>query len=150
MNGIEEGRASFAFERVSKAIEKENDTNIKGYKAKDYKSYVKKIPMLIKTNGLGNTLAFIISKSGNQCNDVSEGEDKKYNAYDLIGKQISEWFFEKRNYLFEIKDSENNNFIHFLELVLKQDSQHYRMITIELLSLFNWLKRFAEGRIKDE
>ncbi|HBK54137.1 MAG TPA: type III-B CRISPR module-associated protein Cmr5, partial [Syntrophomonas wolfei] len=51
LRGIEQRRAVFAYRNVEEAIEK-----LGGNESKDsvrYKGYAKKIPALIKTNGLG-------------------------------------------------------------------------------------------------
>ena len=72
---LEQGRAEFAY-KYAEAGKKLGS---------EYKAYVKKIPMLIKTNGLGATFAFIKSKGG--------------KTYDLIHKQTFEWLSD--NELFE-------------------------------------------------
>ena len=75
---LENGRASVAYK-----FAEEGKSVPEGYEYKDteYKSYVKKMSVLIKTNGLGQTLAFIKSKRKKE-------EKKKKNAYDLIYSQI--------------------------------------------------------------
>jgi CRISPR-associated protein Cmr5 len=54
IKSLEQGRAKFAYECASKGSQQPTK--------KEYKSHVKKIPMLIKTNGLGSTFAFVKSK----------------------------------------------------------------------------------------
>ena len=51
---LEQGRAKHAFDAASEAVKRPDKS--------DYKSYTKKVPMLIKTNGLGATVAFMNSK----------------------------------------------------------------------------------------
>jgi CRISPR-associated protein Cmr5 len=68
ISGIEQGRASFAYECANGIAKQQKE---KSKLAKEYKSYAKKIPMLIKTNGLGATFAFVLSKKG------------KGNAYEI-------------------------------------------------------------------
>ena len=115
---IEKKRARKAYEYVTKANENEK---IKG----DYKSYVKKIPMMILNNGLGATFAFIYSKK------------KEGNAYELIDKQVLRWF--------SLDEKED-----LVKWIIDQESQEYRATTNEVLALFNWLKRFADGMIEDK
>lgn len=110
ITGIEQGRAKKAFEFATK-----------GNKEKQYDSYVKKIPMLIKTNGLGATYAFVKSK---------ENE----NAYKLIYLQTAEWLRLKGL----IGEKE------LIEEIVSKDSLTYRLITNEILALFNWLRRFVK------
>jgi CRISPR-associated protein Cmr5 len=99
-------------------VENVNKTDAK----KDYQSYVKKIPMRILTNGLGATFAFVYSKK------------KDGNAYDLIFKQTAQW----------LQQNEND----FMKWIISRESPEYRAVTNEVLALFNWLKRFADGMIE--
>lgn len=120
---LEEGRASKAYDFVYKVIkdfEKEDQ--------KKYKSYVKKLPMLIKTNGLGSALAFIYSK-------------KEEKAYFKIYEQISEWLVNKN-----LVGGERN----LIEAIVQENSYEYRIITNEVIELLTWMKRFVEGMIEDD
>lgn len=119
-NALEQGRAEFAYRRAEKA---RDNASIK----EDYKSYVKKIPMLIKTNGLGATLAYVKSKA------------KTGDAYNTIYQDISDWLVKQG--LIE-KNEE------LLKVIIQKDSPEYRRITIEVLAFLNWLKRFADGLIQ--
>jgi CRISPR-associated protein Cmr5 len=168
--GIEDGRAKFAYNCVQEAIAQ------KEIKQDDYKSHVKRIPMMIKTNGMGNTLAFIMSKGKAKGNDFAKQKDIdtykfnknkkdfhknpknkgkqfneelkiKYNDYDLFGEQLTKWFQEERCYLLPDK-CEISNLKSFIDMLVKQKSQGYRAITMETLSLVSWLKRFADGLIE--
>ena len=67
---LEQGRAKHAYDAASAE---------KAKKSKDYKQYAKKVPMLIKTNGLGATLAFMAAKGG---------------AYKTILEDIQGWIKE--------------------------------------------------------
>jgi len=120
-NTLEQGRAEFAYQCAKTA----SGTSIK----EDYKSYVKKMPMLIKTNGLGATLAFVKSKA------------KKGDAYGTIYQNISAWLVKQG--LIE-KNEE------LLEVIIQKDSPEYRQITIEVLAFLSWLKRFADGLFNKE
>ena len=92
--------------------------------AKDYKSHIRSLPMMIKNNGINNAFAFVLSKS------------KEGNAYQVIDTQMREWF--------DITTESS-----FVEYLIKLDSLPYRKITIETLAFLSWLKRFAEGLIED-
>lgn len=123
--GIEDGRAAFAYKKAEEGRDKE-----KGAKPSEYKAYCDKIPMMIKTNGLGNTLAFIKSN--------------KNKTYKLIYQQISEWFRDNdRKHIMDFKNKPD-----LVYEVIKLDSKKYRMATVETLALFNWLRRFARGLIE--
>lgn len=136
ISGIEGNRAMFAYEKVREIVEKHDDINInKG----DYKSYVRRIPMLIQTNGLGATFAFVKSKSN------SKDSGNKANAYKVIYDQISEWIRVDEKQIIELKENED-----LIEKIIQIPSSTYRALTLEILSLFNWLKRFADGMIEDD
>ncbi|WP_457560911.1 type III-B CRISPR module-associated protein Cmr5 [Caminibacter sp.] len=95
---------------------------------KDYKSYVRKIPMMILNHGLAPTFAFVYSKK------------KDGNAWELIYAQTTKWLKEEKELI---------NSDELIEALINKKSQEYRMITNEVLALFEWLKRFAEGMIED-
>ena len=105
---------------------------------KNYHSYVKKIPALILSNGLGQALAFVKAKS------------EKGNAYDLIYKQLTEYM--KSEYTTRIQMPHDNELQdnELIDWIISCDSSTYKYITQEILALLNWLKRFAEGLIKEE
>ena len=89
--------------------------------------------MMIKTNGLGATLAFAMSKS------------KDGNTWALVYNQVSEWLQRAENqYLI------NNQSGELSEIIIGLKSRQYRAVTNEVLALFNWLRRFAEGLIEGE
>ena len=126
MKGLEQGRASFCYEKVIEAKNKLGDT------ATDYKSYVKKAPMYIKTNGLGAALAFMKAKG------------KDGNAWSLIYQQITEWIENDTKALI------NTGGEDLVKTVVSLETPDYRALTNEVLALFNWLRRFAEGLIKGD
>ena len=128
---LEKGRAEFAYKCVEKAIEifKYNSK-----KQKEYKSNTRKIPTMILSNGLGQTLAFIKAKS------------EKGNAYDLIYSQLTEYMKSAHTVRIQMPKEKND----FVEWVISCDSSKYRYITQEILAFLNWLKRFAEGLIEVE
>jgi CRISPR-associated protein Cmr5 len=128
---LEKGRAEFAYRCVEEAIETFKEDS---KKQKEYKSYTRKIPTMILSNGLGQTLAFIKAKS------------EKGNAYDLIYKQLTEYM--KSDHTARIKMPQEKN--ELIEWVISCNSSTYRYITQEILAFLNWLKRFAEGLIEVE
>ncbi len=129
INKLEKGRAEFAYNCVKEALEK-----LDIEKQKDYRSYTRKIPTMILTNGLGQTLAFIKAKI------------KKGNAYDLIYRQLTDYL--KSNTTSRIKMPGDKQ--ELLEWVISCDSTEYRYITREILSFLNWVKRFSEGMIEEK
>ena len=130
IKGLEQGRAKFAYDCALEGSKIE--------KKKEYKSYVKKVPMLIKANGLGSTFAFIKSKS-------TDDKSKPGYAYHLIYNQTKDWLKNDNKKLLDIGEDDN-----LLEKIISLDSIEYRAVTIEVLAFFNWLKRFADGLIEGE
>ncbi|OYT15846.1 MAG: type III-B CRISPR module-associated protein Cmr5 [Bacteroidetes bacterium 4572_77] len=114
---IEQGRAQEAYEFAMQGM---NETS-------DYKNKVKSFPMMIKTNGLGAAVAFAKGKSGwmtvyNQI-EIHLRQNDLFNTY----KEVSLQNEPLDSYLTQI------------------DSTLYRAITVEVMALFTWLRRFAEG-----
>ena len=118
IRGIEQGRAAFAYDCVKK-IAQNTDEDLK----KKYKSGAKKLPVLIKTNGLGQTLAFI--------NKRDDGNTKLYDM-------ISEWLSHKQ--LIELSEKSE-----LVDAIISKPSNEYRRITTETLTLLNWVRRFVDG-----
>jgi len=126
LNKIKEYSSSSGF--------KKNIADFYEKRQKEYKSYVKKIPMLIKTNGLGATFAYMLSKGG---------------TYEFIGNQVLEWLKNDEKGILA-NANEINSFKELTEKIVSLNSPAYRALTIEILSFFNWLRRFAEGLIEGE
>ena len=118
---IESGRAEFALNTVKGIVNKENDKT-----KKEFKSYVRKFPSLILTNGLAAAVAFAVDKGG---------------SYTLIYDIISKWLKDKGFF---------DNPATLVEYICSLDSDMYRVATNEVLSLFEWLKRFATGMIEGD
>ena len=125
LKGIEQGRATYAFNAVQGVSE-----NLK----KKYKTAAKKAPVLVKTNGLGQTLAFIKSKGGKR------GEE---NGYDELYKQIAKWLQTEDAKALVPPQGE------LVREVIKLPSPAYRQVTIETLTLLNWIRRFVDGLMKE-
>ena len=125
-------RANFAFEKVTEAKVKLKKN------ATEFKSHVKKVPLMIRGNGLVAAYAFVHSKA-------KGGKDKE-NDYHLILALSLEWLREKSLISGEMKVNEEN----FTGVLAQLDRSAYRLARRELLSMFTWLKRFADGMIKKE
>ncbi len=135
---LESGRAEQAYKDAEFAAQK-GGFNDKVKKA--FRAHAKYIPMMIKTNGLGATLAFMKSKAKSE-----KEKEKREFSYTILYEKISHWLKSvDRNYLLgEHKDKD------LIEAVVSMNSQEYRALTIEVLAYFGWLRRFAEGLIEGE
>lgn len=100
----------------------------------NYRSYARKIPQMILSNGLGQTLAFVYSKK------------KDGNAYDLIYRQITDYMKSDSTARITMPADEDE----LVKWVISLDSSKYQHATEEILAFLKWLKRFAEGMIEEE
>ena len=126
IKGLEQARASFAFKCAQTAS--------KNPGKKEYKSYSKKLPMMIKNNGLGAAMAFAFSKG------------KNGNAWELLYNDIKDWLNQdQKKYL--LGNYVNKELAH---AIIELESPAYRAVTVEVLAFLNWLRRFAEGLIEGE
>ena len=135
---LEKERATKAYKYVNDFI-KENDKD----KQKKYRGYIRNIPSMILNNGLGSTIAFIFSKR-------LKNEGVVYNQ---IAENIYDWLREEQNRYLIILDNKENPEDKLKELtdkIINLDSQEYIAVTNEVLALFGWLKRFAEGMIEGD
>lgn len=133
---IERERAKFAYQCAEKGSKID--------KNKEYKAYVQKIPMLIKTNGLGAAFAFVKAKSSNDKNNAGY-------AYKLIYEQTTNWLKSEPKELIvdKLSPKKMDQSIEedLIKVLINLNSPEYRAITNEVLAFFIWLKRFAEGLI---
>lgn len=121
---LEQGRADIAYARVKEYV----DSNPGDSTLSEYKSYSKKFPMMVKTNGLGAALAFILSKNS--------------KAYKRIHDDITAWLKED---LKKIVDLQQKPLLE--QVVNMDDAARYRALTNEVLAFMNWHRRFTEGLI---
>lgn len=115
---LEQKRAAQAWDCIDK-LAKSNE-----YRNK-YGTLARKIPSLIQTNGLGQTLAFLRSKV-----------DQK--AHQDIYKHLSAWV------MCQLGQKEQKD--KLLEWIITQPSSTYRRAATEAMAFAHWLKRFAEAK----
>lgn len=108
----EQARACHAWDNIEKV-----KTN-----QKEYGTLARKLPALIQTNGLGQTLAFLRSKP-----------DKRH--FKMLYQHVSNWVIA------QVGGSGD-----LLEWVIRQDSSQYRRATTEAIAYAMWLRRFAEAK----
>ena len=173
LRSLEQKRADFAYKKVLdvkkpwKIKVKENSKEVVKDIHRDierkYSSYVKKAPVLILTNGLGQTLAFYLSKLDeplpltdngsidypyrtitNKIENREDPEADKYKkaeaaAYAYLYAHISEWLM--------------NNFTNGkdpLRYYMEATGMEAIVLTDETIAFLNWLKRFAEAMLEKE
>lgn len=132
---LEGGRAKAAYEAAQNAAEKGPAFG------KKYKNgVVKKLPFMIKANGLGPALAFVKAKGGNS----PDASDEK-KAWHLVYTQLSEWLHQPQKE-FLLADKQGD----LVQIVIQMKSHECRAVTIEVLAFLNWLRRFSEGLIEGD
>lgn len=123
-------QAKFSYEKIIKFIE----DNKEDLKAKiSLKSYAKDIPIYIKTNGLIGAYSFINEKM-----NKSTSESKAYKFLFDITKEWTKKGILKN----EIKECDD-----FIYVIVNLNSNKYKLVEKEIISLYCWLRRFAEGEI---
>ena len=121
---LEQERAKKAWEFVN-SINSEQDEKTK----KEYRSIALKMPILILTNGLGQTLAFVKSKEDNQ------------NAHSLFYGHLQGWLNSRINW---------DNTKELVDNIVNTNTEQYRYATSESLAFLVWLKRFADAILPKE
>lgn len=118
---VESGRAKFAYDAVEYLMKEHNATQ------EEVRSYIKRLPLMIQTNGLGQALAFYYSK------------EKEHRD---IYNQIAKWFSPTEKHTFITIDEE------LIYAISQMNRRTYRVVTAEVIELLNWMRRFADGFLK--
>ena len=113
----EQRRAKAAWDEIRKVKET-------GW-AGEYRALVRSAATDILTNGLGQTLAFLLSKAKGR-GDVPHA---------ALYAHLSKWFPEAQSDL--------------LKWLVEKPSDVYRQTTVEAIAYLNWLKRFAEAELPE-
>ncbi len=102
--------------------------------ASEYGQLARATAALVQLHGLGQTLAFLVSKRPDKPNDV--------NAHLQLARNLSRWV-SKQVLGQELDD--------LREWIVRQASvAEYRRATLEALAYLTWLKRFAEAELVKE
>lgn len=109
-----------------------NEIDDAGFK-KEYRSIVMKLPTLIITNGLGQTLAFLKSK----------GKGKENKAEEKIYQDISGWLLKNKHFTWTCQGE-------LIERVIALPCDKFRQVTTETLAYLSWMKRFADAVLPKE
>ncbi len=121
--------ASFAYDCV-KEIAEVKDKDLK----EKYYSHARELPSMIVHNGLLTTCAFIRSKKNDEAWKKIEEHIKRY----LKEIEIKE------------KEAEGKQVDSLVKFFSGLDLKEYRLYTRKVLHFAQWLKRIAEGELKDE
>lgn len=132
---------------------------------KDYRSLVRKLPAMIRMNGLGQALAFLLAQEKKTAKEIrqfniGQSGKEKLGADGLLYKHLEEWLIGEepesstvagtpaQGYKADLPWPSTNTTL--MENVLRSDSTIYRLATAEALAYLGWLKRFAEASFGGE
>lgn len=136
MQTKEQQRSEFALKQVKEVFQIPVDEKVA--------NFVVGVPTMILTNGLGQTLAFLLSKYKEPEAKDSEKKKKdklKYrDAFDIIQR----WINRQEN----TGLTEPNRF-QFLQQLSALDQKTYLRAQQEALALLQWLKRYARAFQED-
>ena len=104
--------------------------------AKEFAREAKRLPVRIKTAGLGQALAFLNAKSG--VND--------YRGQLL--KELGDWLLKERGLAPRPKGSDGRNAV--IQAIICGDATLLRRATEEALFYLQWLTRFSEAEFKPD
>jgi CRISPR-associated protein Cmr5 len=102
-----------------------NVTSVPREKGKQYGSLARGLAAMIQTNGLGQTLAFLLSKAGND----------RTNAHARLYGHLDCWLSQNVTHGTDL-----------LQWITQQSSDGYRRASVEALAYSVWLARFAEAK----
>ncbi len=116
-------RAAFALEQIKKFKDAKKDDK----EFHDLANFIVGMPNMILSNGLGQTLAFLLTK-----------KDKQKKTFWVI----KDWLESSDNSFFT---SKANNEMNFLMQFTKVEQRKYLSMQDETLRLMEWLKRYARA-----
>jgi CRISPR type III-B/RAMP module-associated protein Cmr5 len=116
MKNLDQKRAARALDNI----------NHVGDKQSEYGSLAKSLPMMLQTNDLAQTMAFIKSKAPSNF------------AHQQMFNHLSQWLNRA------IRNEETDE--DFLEWIVSQDTKIYRQAAGEAIEFSIWLRRFTEAK----
>lgn len=122
---LDQQRAAFAWKKVS----------VLGAGLGDYLSLVRQLPAMVQTNGLGQTLAFLLIQNG-----------AKYRLYE----HLQDWLCVEAPYPVYLAPEPapgqtQEQDLRLIRKLTTGDSLKLRHATLEVQALALWLKRFSEA-----
>ncbi len=121
----EQQRAEFALARIQEAM-----TSGSGRVPEDFANFIVGTPTMILQNGLGQTMAFLLSK----CKGREDVADKHFFTF----RAIARWC-ERENSQIQSRPMD------FLQAVTQLHQGQYLTLQEEALKMLQWLKRYAKA-----
>lgn len=102
---------------------------------KDAANFVVGVPTMVLANGLGQTLAFLLSK---------QKKNGSKDHYRITFTILQEWLNN------ELPELQSNSEIEFLQKFAELDQRKYLKAQQESLALLQWLKRYVRAFQQEE
>lgn len=132
----EQERGRQAWEFISEIKHVQNETL-----EKEYRTLTRRLNTMIQINGLGQTLGYLKAKGRN---------DSRRAPY-LLLKHLTEWMRAPDHFAIENRTAMDEGHDGLLRWITDPGtgSTDYRRATTECLAFGLWLRRFAEGELKE-
>jgi CRISPR-associated protein Cmr5 len=139
MNGLEERkgrtleqrRAEFALKKIQQ-LSQQKDT------AKEAALYIRRLPAMTFSNGLGQALAFLLAKA----NSKNE-KDLLVHPAGQVYLMVAEWLVENRKVYF-------GKPVDLIHAMMANNRERYMLAQEEAWALLDWLKKFADALLPEE
>lgn len=127
---LDQRRARHAWQSVEDARGLEPDER------KNFAREAKRLPVRIKTAGLGQSLAFLAAKS--------KAGDHRFQLLTRLG----DWLLKERRLASRPAGSKDGNVL--IQAIIAGDADLLRQATEEVLRYLQWLTRFSEAEFKPD
>jgi len=131
---LDQLRADYALQKIRRWLD-ESGKVIQTKHAEEYARFVRRAPSMVLTNGLLQTLAFLLAKAGDEAQASSQ----------QLYKDLSDWLLgpktEERPERVYTDGSEKE----LIRAIMKGTRAHYIQARIAALGLLTWMAKFAEA-----
>ena len=129
---LDQLRAQHAWQAVEQALKLNSED-----KEKTFPSETKRLPMRIKTAGLGQALAFLSAKA--------KEKDQGGAARRLLLVQLGKWILDERRLGSHSPDTDEHRAL--IQAIINGNADLLRRATEEALLYLQWLTRFSEAEL---
>jgi CRISPR-associated protein Cmr5 len=126
LRSMDQERAEFALKKIQSVVGGPDEEH-----KKEVRRYLNNLPALIRMNGLGQALAFCLTKK-------KKKPDDKDTAHETIYYMVSAWLCDASS-----KGRIFNESTDVISAITQSDMAHYMAAQNEALALLQWLKKFA-------
>ena len=131
---IEQYRVAFALEFIRAEKSKQDRDKLL--------THIRKTPIQILQNGLGQTLAFLLAENGDNLTD------DKIKPSGRLYRKLQEWLCGA--YESDKRPCRVYSEGHLIDQLISNDREHYMRAQREAIALLGWMKKFAEAWLAKE